>query len=52
LSIFEVSGYFVDFLPLNLLPVQSHKAKIKIVKRLSQGRNNVSDEGGILPFIT
>jgi len=29
-----------------LLLVRSHQAEIIIVKRLIQGRNNVSDEGG------
>jgi len=33
-------------LPLSLLLVRSHQAEIIIVKRLIQGRNNGSDEGG------
>jgi len=37
---------FFDFLPLNLLLVQSHQAELIIVKRLIQGRNNVYDEDG------
>ena len=31
-----------NFCPLNLLLVRSHRAEIIIVKRLIQGRNNVS----------
>jgi len=46
LSISEFSGWFVDFLPLNLLLVRRQQIKIIIVKRLIQRRNNVSDEGG------
>jgi len=40
------SGCFFDFLSLALLLVRSHQVEIIIVKRLIQGRNKVSDEGG------
>ena len=33
---------FSNSCPLNLLPVRSHQAEIIIVKRLIQGRNNVT----------
>jgi len=46
LSISKFSGCFFDFLPLNLLLVKSHQAKIIMVNRLVQGRNNVCAEGG------
>jgi len=45
LSISEFSVCLFDFLSLNLLLVRSHQAEIIIVKRFTQGRNNVSDEG-------
>jgi len=38
--------FHLYFLPPNLLLVRSHQAEIIIVKRLIQGRNKVSDEGG------
>jgi len=44
---FQISRYYFDFLPLNLLLVRFHQAEIIIVKRLIQGRNNVSDEVGV-----
>jgi len=44
LSIYVFFGCYFDFLPLNLLLVQSRQAEIIIVKRLMQERNNVSDE--------
>jgi len=43
---FKFFSCIFDFLRLNLLLVRSHQAEIIILKRLIQGRNNVSDEGG------
>ena len=41
----KVPVNFVEFLSLNLLLVRSHQAEIIIVKRLIQGRNNVTRVG-------
>jgi len=47
LSISEFFSCFFDFLPLNLLLVQSHQVEIIIRNRLIQGQNNMSDEVGV-----
>jgi len=43
---------FVCSIFILLLLVRSHQAEIIIVKRLTKGRNNVSDEGGSWIYIT
>jgi len=36
----------LNFFLVNLLLVRSHQAEIIVVKHLTQGRNNTTDEGG------
>jgi len=43
---FQALRLFFDFLPLNLLLVRSHQAKIIIEKRFIQEHNNATDEVG------